>query len=792
MSSSLSFDLDPWSIGLSGVDPDELERRESVFAVSNGHVGWRGTLDEGEPCGIPGTYLNGVFERHPMPYAEEGYGYPDSGQSVVNVPDGKLIRLLVDDEPFDVRRGDLHRHEQRLDFRAGTLHRELDWTSPAGRRVRVTSTRLVSFEHRSVGAVRYRVEAVDAEVTVTIQSELVANIDHLGVHHDPRVKETLEDPFVPLAHAGLGTSATLVHRTRHSDLGLAVSMDHLVEAAPECDVRTDVSEDLGRTTVTARLAAGEAVEVVKAVGHEWSASDSASPSALRDRAEAAVAEALRGGWSELADGQRRRLDEFWACADVEVEGDPRLQQAVRFALFHVFQAAARLEVRSVPGKGLTGAGYEGHTFWDSEGFVLPLLTYTAPDAARQALLWRRSTLDLARERAAHLGLSGAAYPWRTVDGQESSGYWPASTAAFHVNADIAAAVALHAAVTGDQRFEEECALPVLVETARLWMSLGHTDDHGTFHLDGVTGPDEYTAVVDDNTFTNLMAQRNLRAAADAARRHAEAARGLGVTVEEIGGWEVTADVVAVPFSEELGVHEQSAGFTRRERWDFEGTEPEQYPLQEHFPYFDLYRKQVVKQADLVLALVFAHDAFTFEEKARAFRYYEELTVRDSSLSAAAQAVIAAEVGHLDLAVDYLAEVATLDLDDLREDTAEGLHMASLAGIWMALVAGFGGMRHGADGLWFAPRLAAPMTGLRFGVKVGGRTLRLEVRPDATTYRLAEGPTLRVHHFGEPLDLEAGVEVVAPTPAPVDAGPRPTQPRGRTPRTVEVALASISD
>ncbi|MRG58757.1 family 65 glycosyl hydrolase [Agromyces sp. CFH 90414] len=790
MSSSLSFDLDPWSIGLSGVDVDELERRESVFALSNGHLGWRGILDEGDPCGIPGSYLNGVFERFPMPYAEEGYGYPETGESVVNVPDGKVIRLLVDDEPFDVRRGELHRHEQRLDFRAGTLHREVEWTSPAGRRVRIESTRLVSFEHRSIGAVRYVVEPIDSAATVAVQSEVVANIDLLDVHHDPRVKAVLEDPLEPIAHDAIGTRATLVHRTRRSELAIAVSMDHLVDAPTEADVRVEVAEDLARTTITSRLDPGERLDVLKLVGHEWSAS--LSTSALRDRADAAVADAVHAGWEDLVAGQRARLDDYWSCADVVIEGDLRLQQAVRFALFHVFQAAARLEVRSIPGKGLTGAGYQGHAFWDSEAFVLPVLTYTAPDAARQALLWRRATLDVARERAEHLGLEGAAFPWRTIDGRECSGYWPASTAAFHVSADIAAAAALHARVTGDERFERECGLPILVQTARLWMSLGHHDDRGVFHLDGVTGPDEYSAVVDDNVYTNLMAQRNLRAAAEAARRHPAAARAEHVDDSEIGRWTATADAVAVPFDERLGVHEQSAGFTRRERWDFEGTAREQYPLQDHFPYFDLYRKQVVKQADLVLALLVAHDAFTPDEKARAFAYYEELTVRDSSLSAAVQAVIAAEVGHLDLAVDYLAEVATLDLDDLRDDTAEGLHLASLAGIWIALAAGFGGMRDAADGLSFAPRLAPPMTRMVFGVKVAGHTLRLDVRPEATTYRLASGPAIRVRHFGEVVVLVPGEATTMATPPPIDAGRRPVQPRWRRPRPARTALESASD
>lgn len=785
MTEPLPFDVAPWSIGLSGLDESQLAHRESVFALSNGHVGWRGTLDEGDPHGITGSYLNGVFERHPMPYAEAGYGYPSSGQSVINVPNGKIVRLFVDDEPFDVRRGEVHRHEQRLDFRDGTLHREVEWTSPAGARVRIRSTRLVSLAHRSIGAVRYVVEAVGSGAVMTVQSELVANEELPEVHPDDRVKEVLDEPLAACGSFVLGTAATLVHETYESGQRIAVAMDHAVSAPGHATVSTEVDEHLARTTISARLAAGEQLEIVKVVGHEWS--ETLDPQALRDRADAAVDEALAAGWDGLAAGQRERLDAYWTCADVEVEGSPRLQQAIRFALFHVFQSAARLEQRSVPGKGLTGAGYEGHTFWDFEGFVLPVLTSTAPEAARQALLWRHATLDHARERAKQLRLAGAAFAWRTIDGRESSGYWPASTVAFHLNADIAAAVLHYVRATGDDDFLREVGVELLVETARLWMSLGRWDDEGGFHLDGVTGPDEYTAVVDDNVFTNLMAGQNLAFAAAAARRHAEPAHALGVTDEEIAAWVTAAGAVAVPFDERRGVHAQSEDFTDHEHWDFETTSIEQYPLQEHFPYFDLYRKQVIKQADLTLAMFFAPDAFTAEQKAANFAYYEALTVRDSSLSAAVQAVIAAEVGQLDLAADYLAEAATLDLDDLHENTDEGLHMASLAGIWTALTCGFGGMRDSDAGVRFAPRLPHQLTRMTFGIKLAGHTLRLDVRPDATSYRLSDGPPVTVHHFGEPVTLEPGHPLTLPTPPLPDPGPRPAQPKGRAPRDFADAL-----
>lgn len=783
------FEVAPWSVGISGVDVEHLGVEESVFGLSNGHIGWRGNLDEGDPRGVAGSYLNGVFEQHPMPYAEDGYGYPDHGQSVINVANGQILRLIVDDEPFDVRTGTLVEHVRRLDLRDGTLTRTVVWRTPAGRTIEWETTRVVSLTHRSIAAIRSVVRAVDGPADVTLLSEVIANEPLPITHDDPRVEDLLAAPWTDIDCGVRHGAATLVHRTRKSGITAAVTMDHEIAGSAAAEQVTEAEGDLARTTITARMHPGDDLVVLKLVGHEWSPHLSAST--LRDRAEAAVASARSVGWDGLLEGQRSHLSSFWECADVEIDGPVRLQQAARFALFQVYQAAARAEVRSVPGKGLTGSGYEGHTFWDFEAFVLPVLTSTAPGAAEQALRWRHSTLPHARERARHLHLDGATFPWRTIDGRESSGYWPASTAAFHVNAAVAGAVLEYVRATGDVAFEREAGLEILVETARLWTSLGRWDAAGAFHIDGVTGPDEYSAIANDNVYTNLSARMNLRGAVTVARRHPDVAAALGVQPDEIALWERVADAMTVPFDEERGVHPQSAGFTDLERWDFEHTTPDQYLLQDHFPYFDLYRKQVIKQADLVLALFFSHEAFTPEEKARAFAYYEELTVRDSSLSAAAQAVIAAEVGQLELALDYLAEVALIDLDDVNGDTEEGLHIAALAGVWTAIVAGFGGMRDSDSGLLFRPQLPESITRLRFGVRIHGHTLRVEIAPSGTTYRLASGEPVTVRHFDEELRVKAGVDVHADTPTLPSPGPRPSQPRGRTPRAAADALRAPS-
>ena len=553
-------------------------------------------------------------------------------------------------------------------------------------------------------------------------------------------------------------------------------MDHLIEVPGRVEANTEAGGDWARTTIICGLRAGQQLRVVKFLAYGWSSLRSRP--ALRDQVLGAVAGAQYSGWDGLVKAQRDNLDEFWDCADVEVEGDPVSQQAVRFGLFHVLQASARAEQRAIAGKGLTGTGYDGHTFWDTEGFVLPVLTYTAPKAAADALRWRASTLELARERAAELDLAGAAFPWRTIRGQECSAYWPAGTAAWHVNADIAMAFERYRVVTGDGSLEADCGLTVLVETARLWMSLGHHDRNGVWHLDGVTGPDEYTAVVSDNVFTNLMAAQNLRIAAQACRRHPDAAAAMGVGSEETAAWRDAADSVHIPYDEELAVHQQCEGFTSLREWNF--TENASYPLLMSEAYVRLYPSQVIKQADLELAMHWCSQAFTPEEKARNVDYYERRTTRDSSLSACTQAVMCAEVGHLELAHDYLYEAALIDLRDLHKNTRDGLHMASLAGAWTALVAGFGGLRDDTGELALDPQLPHGITRLRFRLRWQDFRVTVDVDHDEVTYELRDGPgsELSIRHAGEGLDLHTDSPTTVPMRRREPLLPQPPQPPGR--------------
>jgi alpha,alpha-trehalose phosphorylase len=772
-----SFAADPWMIRETTLDLSILAQTESIFALSNGHIGLRGNLDEGEPHALPGTYLNGVYELRPLPYAEAGYGYPESGQTMVNITDGKIIRLLVDDEPFDVNYGELVSHQRTLDLRTGLLHREAEWCSPAHARVKVRSTRLVSLVQRSIVAVRYEVEAVDRPVRLVVLSELVANEELPTVAGDPRVAAALQAPLRSEEFLAEGKGALLIHRVNQSGILLGASMDHQVDGTDQLTVTSEAIADVARLSVVDSLQPGQVLSLTKFVSYGWSARRSRP--ALHDQIRGALLAARTSGWDGLADEQRAFLDDFWSRVDVEIDGDDEVQQAVRFATFHVLQAAGRAEGRPIPAKGLTGTGYDGHTFWDMEIYVLNLLAHALPGAVADALRWRHTTLPAARARATQLGLSGAAFPWRTINGDECSAYWPAGTAAVHIGADIAFATVRYVGATGDEAFEADVGIELLVETARLWRALGHYEWDGTFRIEGVTGPDEYSALSDNNVYTNLMAQLNLQSAAVVAGRYPQRAAELDVSDEEIVAWEQAASSMYVPYDERLAVHPQAERFTEQQEWDFAAMKAEDYPLLLHYPYFDLYRKQVVKQADLVLAMRLRSEAFTAEEKVRNFAYYERLTVRDSSLSACTQAVLAAEIGHLELAHDYIAEAALMDLADIEHNTSDGLHIASLAGAWTAIVEGLGGMRMTDSMIFFSPRLPPALNRVRFGIMYRGRRLRVTVEPETATYELVDGRDMSFSHYASTVSVTAGQPVSCPIPpAPVLAAP--TQPPFRAP------------
>ena len=453
------------------------------------------------------------------------------------------------------------------------------------------------------------------------------------------------------------------------------------------------------------------------------------------------------------------LDAFWQTADLAIDGDPRLSAALRLNLFHLFASTPRDGRATTAAKGLTGEGYEGHVFWDAEAFVLPVLAMLAPAVARAMLEYRIATLDAAIANARALGhRQGALYAWRTIAGRECSAHYPSGSAQYHINAAVAFAMQLYVEATGDEALLVEGGAQALVAMARLWLALGDWEN-GRFHLRGVTGPDEYTALIDDNWYTNRMAQKALRYTVEAARRVGAAA--LGVSEDELAAFAQAADAMHLPYDAERDLDAQDASFLAKPRWPRADMMADELPLLLHYHPLFLYRRQVAKQADLILGLVLGGEDVPLERKARAFAHYEPITTHDSTLSASTFAILAAELGDEEAALRFTAATTFVDLDDQHGNTAHGVHMAAMAGSWMALVWGFGGFRPTGERLGFRPSRPAAWAGYRFGVRWRGTTVRVAVEGDAISYHASDGPAITLRHHGTDIHLSPGERWTGP-------------------------------
>jgi alpha,alpha-trehalose phosphorylase len=755
------FPVDPWAFVETSYSPADLGLTETLFTVANGYLGMRGNPEEGRPAYSNGTYVNGFHETWEIRHAEAAFGFARTGQTIVNVPDTKLLKLYVDDEPLTFGTSDLEHYERRLDFRDGVLRRSLIWRTPSGKRVRIDSTRMVSMTQRHLALMTLEVELLTGDAPVVISSQILNRQDGHDEYHgfrdatpahvDPRKAGGFaERVLVPRLHYASDERMLLGYQCANSEMTIAAAADHVLRTNDPCEIVARADEDQAKMVFRVDATEGTTTRLEKMVSYH--SSRGVPVRELSDRCDRTLDRAARQGFDHYLEDQRSWFSGFWKASDVEVATETpqqkAVQQAIRFNLFSLAQATARTDGIGVAAKGVTGSGYEGHYFWDTEIYVLPFLTYTSPEVARNALHFRSVMLPAARERAREMAQSGALYPWRTINGEEASAYYAAGTAQVHIDADVAYAVMKYVRATDDAGFLEREGIDILVETSRMWAELGfwRTNGEPSFHIHGVTGPDEYTTVVNNNLFTNVMARFNLEQAAIAVERirrdnpaeWVRIAARLRITDEEVEEWQRCADGMAIPFDHGLGIHPQDDFFLDREVWDLSQTPPETRPLLLHYHPLVIYRFQVLKQADVVLALFLQGDRFTLEEKRADFEYYDPITTRDSTLSAVVQSVIAAEVGYHDAALHYFHEALYVDLADAHSNTVDGLHVASTGGVWSALVFGFGGMRDYGGALSFDPRLPESWPSLTFRLCWRGSRLLVELTQEQVRLSVVDG------------------------------------------------------
>jgi alpha,alpha-trehalose phosphorylase len=752
------FPTEPWRLVETEYSTVDLGQTETLFALGNGYLGMRANPEEGRDAYSHGTYLNGLHETWRIRHAENAYGFAEVGQTIVNAPDAKLLKLYVDDEPLLLSTADLDSYERGIDFRTGVLTRELVWRTPGGKRVKVVSRRMVSFANRHLALMTFEVTVLDASAPVVISSQMLNRQDGqdeynvpgaaLGEGADPRRSRQFAQRVLQpeLAYLLGHDGALLGYRCTNSAMTVACAYQHVVETNCEFSVTSEVSSDTARTDFVIRGLPNEPITITKFVSYHTSSGVPAAE--LAERCSRTLERAVDDGAASAFAWQRSWLNGAWALADIELDGDDSAQQAIRWNIFQLMQATASTHEQGVAAKAVTAGGYDGHYFWDTEVYVIPFLAYTNPEAARRLLRFRWTMLGAARRRAATLSEQGALYPWRTINGEEASAYYAAGTAQYHINGAVVYALRRYLDASGDMDFLAYEGAEMLIETARMWAGLGFyaTNGDGTFHIHRVTGPDEYTTVVNDNCYTNIMARFNLRYATHTIRflrewnpeAFAAVQRRTMLDLAELDAWDSAADAMYIPYDSEQEIHPQDSEFLNLEPWDWLRTPPNKFPLLLHFHPLVIYRHRVLKQADVVLAMYLRREHFTLEQKRRNFDYYDPITSGDSSLSACVQSIMAAEVGHDELALDYFHRALYLDLCDTHENTADGVHIASCGGVWAAVVHGFAGMYDNGEAIELSPRLPASWNKVTFHLYRHGSTVRIDVDHSGALVSLTEG------------------------------------------------------
>ena len=761
------YPLHSWQIIEEGYSPENILQNETIFALGNGYLGIRASFEEGLTGNhnrtIDGIYINGFYESVPIPHAEKGYGYARNTQTMLNVTDSKIIELYLEDERFSMDRGEILNFKRTLDMKKGFMTREVTWRSPGGREVEIIIHRLVSFACCHLLAFKYEIRPLNFSGAITIVSALDGDVDnHIHEEEDPRFSAKLQGLGLGVTDVSIeGTRAVISQKTQRSELYLACGMENHLEGKNSAEVGSEQTGE--KAAIKFRIEGGKQKKITlqKYVAYYTSLEESVED--LPRLALETVKEARQKGFVKLLEEQKDYFKEFWKNVGLHFSGDLRVEQGLHYNLFHLIQGLCTRRGAGIPAKGLTSEGYDGHYFWDTEIYMVPFFSALLPDLARKLLEFRYSILDHARSRARELAHNrGALYPWRTIAGEEGSSYYPAGTAQYHINGAIAYAISKYIEVTGDFSFMLDYGAEIIFETARLWEDLGaYIPSKGNlFCYNEVTGPDEYTALVSNNCYTNMMARWHLRYAHDTARlleeKHPDTYRHLAEKLDlkevEVEDWKIAADAVYIPYDDNLQVHPQDDSFFDKEVWDFSTTPPGQYPLLLFYHPLVIYRYQVCKQPDVILAQLLLGESFSLEQKRRNYQYYEPITTHDSSLSPSIFSIAASELGFNEDAYRFFTMSARLDLDNIFRDTHYGVHMANMAGSWLAVAQGFAGMRTSGDELFFNPYLPGNLYGYRLKVVYRNCRLKVSVSKHRVTYTLLEGESLEFKHAGNKVTL----------------------------------------
>lgn len=738
---------------------EELRLQETLFHTANGYIGVRGNFEEGYPenfVSSRGQYINGVYDIADMKQAEQLYGFPNKKEVILNVADTQTLHLYLGGEEVTAFSQGVRELTRTLDMEKGTASRQFIWQNQAGKEVTVCYRRMTSFVLLPLFTIEVTILSHDFEGKVEIVSEHHGTARNFVNPDDPRMAAEAEDYLTvkETVYDEEQSLSMITAETKKSELAIRTLVFHEVSQGLELGV---VEEDEAVSVVyDGYLRAKETASIVK-----YSLFLDSRRYDLEKDTQALVSKVKEQSLEAWYVEQEKYLQTFWHQAEISVGGDPLLNDSLDYSLYSLIQSAGKDGISNIAAKGLSGEGYEGHYFWDTEIYMMPFFTLTYPEIARKLIEFRYTILENARENARTLGHSkGALFPWRTISGTESSGYYPSGTAQYHINSDIAYSIIQYYQATGDLECLLEYGGELLIETSRLWLDAGHYEGD-TFVLNCMTGPDEYTCVVNNNYYTNLSVQYQLQWLVKLypifKEKNAPFLERLGVTEAEIAEYATAAEAMFLPYSEELQLHAQDDSFLNKPVMDFAALPKEKFPLLLHYHPLYLYRHQVCKQADMVLAYFLHDEAFEKEDIARGYAYYEKLTTHDSSLSSCIFSIVANQIGDTEKAYRYFDESSKIDITNSHHNTQDGIHAANMGGTYLGVVFGFAGLRIRDNHLALSPQLPKKWTNCHFSIQYQGSLVTIDITREAIRLTTESEDGLPVTVYGESGIIAAGSE-----------------------------------
>ena len=750
-----------YEIDNTSKENNDLMVNETVFHNANGYIGIRSNYEEGYPTGydtIRGSYINGFYDIAEMKQAEKLYGLVEDKQAMLNVADTQTIQLSIDGENFSLFEGEIQESKRWLDMEAGITGRKIIWCSPSGKQLEIVIKRMTSFVQLSLFTIEYSVKALNFNGILEFKSYHLGEVTNYSNSNDPRVAQDTRKYLLPMKSEIHNGESYLTSQTSVSELKVCTGVAHRLSKKGE--ILTTLHEHSATCEVKVPIAKNETVVMTKYTVF----CDSIRCKDYDSEARFQMKQALAITMEEHYRRQREYLKEFWDNCFLEIKGDDALTEAVNYNMYQLVQSVGKDEYCNIAAKGLSGEGYEGHYFWDTEMYIQPFFNLTEATITKNLIGFRYRTLEKARENARLLGhRKGALYPWRTIMGVECSGYFPSGTAAYHINGDIAYSIIAYYLTTKDLQFMAKEGAEIIFETARLWLDVGNYHQ-GTFRINEVTGPDEYTCLVNNNYFTNAAAQYNLRWAVKfyellgEAGLLTEVADKIKISETEIDEFRHAEKNMYLPYDEELGINPQDDSFLTKKVWDIKNTPKEEFPLLLHYHPLHLYRHQVCKQADTVLAHFIFEDAQSFDTIRNSFAYYEKVTTHDSSLSTCIFSIVASKLGYVDKAYEYFGDSAKLDLFNTHRNTKDGIHTANMGGNFMAIVYGFGGLRIKESGIYFAPVIPSGWEEYSFQINYEDSQLRVKVTKTESSFLLMKGTSKLIKVYGKEYDLSDKIDI----------------------------------